>query len=194
MEKAAEMTEQQRLSSVVNELKQEENIESLLYLVNMLPQIKQTFKTVHDIADFIRSAVGDPQSIEEIVTDIEESLSPYRITPENLQAAVSLLNRLPAILEIINQLEPVVLFAGSVLKDKESISYLKESLRETYETLTEGAESMIDIVKETKQRAEQQKGREKISVLGMLKMLKDPSVQKGFIYMKLFLEVINDRR
>lgn len=113
------------------------------------------------------------------------------LKPEVQSSLNTLVEQLPKLTEMINVLTKYYDIAQSMATDE----VLKN---DTVSAITELAEPVVDTVKtvaataiEAKDRADA--SRETIGVFGMLKMMKDPQVQKLFRFMNAYLEVTNEQ-
>jgi uncharacterized protein YjgD (DUF1641 family) len=113
------------------------------------------------------------------------------LKPEVQSSLNTLVEQLPKLTEMVTVLTKYYDIAQSMATDE----VLKS---DTVGAITELAEPVVDTVKtvaataiEAKDRADA--SRETIGIFGMLKMMKDPQVQKLFRFMNAYLEVANER-
>jgi uncharacterized protein YjgD (DUF1641 family) len=113
------------------------------------------------------------------------------LKPEVQSSLNTLVEQLPKLTEMVTVLTKYYDIAQSMATDE----VLKS---DTVGAITELAEPVVDTVKtvaataiEAKDRADA--SRETIGIFGMLKMMKDPQVQKLFRFMNAYLEVTNER-
>ena len=113
------------------------------------------------------------------------------LKPEVQSSLNTLVEQLPKLTEMVNVLTKYYDIAQSMATDE----VLKN---DTVAAITELAEPVVGTVKtvaataiEAKDRADA--SRETIGIFGMLKMMKDPQVQKLFRFMNAYLEVTNER-
>lgn len=176
------------LDSVVQELGKEEQMESLHYLIGKLPEITSSLKSIEGVLSFAVASLGDQQSLSRIVDDVEEKVEGMHLTKEHFDAMLTLVHKLPNLVPVINKVEEFGLFAADVLGDEKSVQYLIDQFSKTVQ-LDKG----MEIVQETNERFKERENGPNVSLLGTLRLLKDPTVQKGLKYVESLLTVVNEK-
>lgn len=106
-----------------------------------------------------------------------------------MEALVGLLEKLPKLLQMINQLENVLDFATAVLADQQTIDYATASIQSYAEPVVEKGKQGLSLVKEIQQQAEATT--EPVKLFTIMKWLKEPSVQQSLKYVQATLQVLN---
>ncbi|MGM9988083.1 MAG: hypothetical protein ACI35O_12770 [Bacillaceae bacterium] len=181
-------TETAPLRKLLDNLEQEEQVESLNYLVNKLPEFTKALQSLEEPLLFATSILQDKTTMSNAVRNVEEKWEQLHIGPEHMEALVSMLHMLPRIMPMLQKIEETALFVQEVLQDKQSIGYLMKGVEEL-PPVSVG----IDVVKETNKRFSTQQEFANVSVFRLLKLLKDPTVKKGFHYLEVLLQVVNEK-
>lgn len=187
----AEQTKE--LADVMLKLEDEAQIASLQYLVEKLPTFVETLKVAEDKLDFITSSLQDEQSLKVIANDVEEKIERLHLTEQHVNAVMDLMQLLPRLTPLVQQLDNIAAFAESVWSDKRTVDQLLTTTKETvnlYLPLDQGQE----ILTATKEEFARTKNNAPISVFGLMKMIKDPVVQDGLKMMQAFLTTMNKYR
>lgn len=121
----------------------------------------------------------------------QEELLKQLSKPEVQESLVTLLNQLPQLTEVVTALNKSYEFAQSVATDKVLVNDFANTAKEFAEPVTKTAKHIAVNAMEAKERAEQSK--EVISVFGLMKMLKDPQIQKVLRFASAYLQVSNER-
>lgn len=183
----------EKLQTVVKTLEQEEQLQSLQYIADQLPQITNFIQTVEGQLSFISSSLQDVQSLSVIVDDLEKKVEQLHVNKEHFEAALALTHLLPRLVPVIDQVDKVTAFAESVLTDERTVDQVMKTTKETaYELLP--IEEGKEIIAETKATFEQRKNQSDISIFGLMKMLKEPAVQDGLKFVDAFITVLNKRK
>lgn len=173
-------------SDVKTMLDEPEVQQSLLYLIQKLPDIKQAVQSVDSILKFGQAVMQD----EETTEMYENRLSTYPIGYETIEAGIVLLGKLPLLLQHVEMIEQVTVFVQDVLGDEQSLEQIAESVSEL--PGVEEGKGALQLVNEIKERAEVER-QEHISIFTLMKWLKDPTVQKGLHYAKTTLTVLGEK-
>ena len=177
------------ITKALKGLEQAEQIESLTYLIDKLPDLVNTIKIVEDKTDFLINILNDHQSLSIIANDTEEKIKNLQIDSTHFDALLKMTHMLPRIMPIMEQVENITDFLEDVFNDEQTVS-----------TLIEGVNDIIPIKESTKIFEETNKhyqanqNQSDISIFGLMKMLKDPVVQDGLKFTKSMLHVINERK
>ncbi|MGG4042353.1 DUF1641 domain-containing protein [Bacillus smithii] len=114
------------------------------------------------------------------------------LTPEVQESLIILKEQLPKLVELISVLTEAYSFAKSIATDevlkKDTIGAIQELAEPVKETVKTIAATAI----EANDRAEA--SNQAIGVFGLLKLLKDPQVQKIFRFIHAYLEISGERK
>lgn len=174
------------LEGVIQELENQKQIDSLYYLVQKLPDFVSRIQVIDDKLDFIESVIEDKQSLSAISNEIEEKIENLHINEEHFTALLELVHLLPKLVPLLKRADEIFEFANDFLTDKASVEYALEGLKDTVPL---GKASSI--ISKTNEHYNKNKNSASFSIYGMYRLLKDPTVQKGFCYLESFLEVVN---
>ncbi|MFJ7935620.1 hypothetical protein [Sporosarcina sp. NPDC096371] len=172
---------------LIAELERPEVQASLTSLLNKLPEFE---KSIHSIGNAVQfgKAVATDQSV---INQYDQLLSTYNISMETITSLVLLLEKLPKMLAMIEQLENIIDFATAIVKDDESTAYMLTNLKEYAEPVLSKGQEGLSFIQEVKERA--QCNPQQVKLFSLVKWLKDPMVQKGFCYVQAALEVMNEK-
>ncbi|TLS37273.1 hypothetical protein [Pseudalkalibacillus caeni] len=183
-------SETKPMEELIESIEKTEQIESLNYLVTKLPELVQTLKSLEDVSVFVKSTLNDKQSLEAVLSDAETRLGQLNLNQTSFESLAKTIELLPRMVPYLEKLEELLVFFSSVLKDRESLDFVKEDLQKAVEPLNRG----VSIVKETNQRFEQKQDDSNVSILRIFKLTKDPSVQRALKYTETMLEVISEKK
>ncbi|MFC5401448.1 DUF1641 domain-containing protein [Cohnella soli] len=114
------------------------------------------------------------------------------LKPEVQQAITQLVDQLPRLAEMMTVLTNVYDFAQKVAKDKVLIEDTIGGIQEVVKPLAEKAKGVASAVIEANDRAESSDAT--IGVFGMMKLLKDPELQKMLRFGQAYLNIIGERK
>lgn len=187
------MTEKKEIAEVLAQLESEEQLASLQYLVEKLPTFVDSLKVAEDKLAFVTASMQDERSLKMIAAETEEKIERLHIDESHINAMMDLVQLLPCLAPVVQQLDNVMSFAQSVWGDKRTVDQLLTTTKETvnlYVPIDKGQE----IIEETKEEFARTKDSAPISVFGLMKMIKDPVVQDGLKMAQIFLTVANKHR
>ncbi|GIN88563.1 hypothetical protein J6TS2_49490 [Heyndrickxia sporothermodurans] len=173
---------------ILQELEKTEQIESLSYLVKKLPEFTAAIQSIEDKLSFVTYTLSDEKGFNHLIKEAEEKVESLHLNKEHLEAMVSFVQCLPNLVQMINKLEEWMSFLTNTLGDSNSVDYLMRGIDEVI-PMKKG----IEIMKETNERYQENKDTGNISILRLYRLLKDPTLQKGFKYFELLLEVMNKK-
>jgi len=128
-----------------------------------------------------------PQVSQEQLEVLQQLLKPEVQESLNVLAA-----NLPKLAEMSTLLTKTYDFAQSVATDEVLKKDTVSAISEMSMPVVDSTKKVAQIAIEAKERAEV--SNETIGVFGLMKMLKDPQVQKMFRFVNAFLEVTNERQ
>lgn len=166
-------------------LENTEHVQSLLYLLNKLPELTAAVQLLEEKTAFVRHVLHDKQSLEAIIGEAEAKLESFHLSREHADAMIAFAQKLPALAESLEKVEEWALFVKQVINDGQSLAYLAEGYGE-FPLVQAGA----DILKETNQKYRDEKDYAHISLFRIYKLLKNPALANGFRYVETLLEVI----
>ncbi len=121
----------------------------------------------------------------------QEELLSQLSKPEVQESLITLLNQLPQLTEVVTALNKSYEIAQSLATDQVLVSDFANTAKEFAEPVTKTAKNIAANAIEAKERAEQSK--EVVSVFGLMKMLKDPQIQKVLRFANAYLQISNER-
>jgi len=139
---------------------------------------------------FGRELVQDRESMRYLMESASEEI-PLRVDRDTLAALAELLNALPTLVELMRPLLQFAEFAKAVLEDRASVEYLFASLTSEFESMQRMIEEARIIAREAGRIAAED--RTPVTVWSLLRLLKEPVVQKGLRYAKAFVQVAQER-
>lgn len=136
------------------------------------------------------AASGEPKAtINRGELDVLDQL----MKPEVQKSLNELVEQLPKLAEMVTLLTKAYDVAQTVANDKVLIEDLKGGLGEFVKPIQEKAKGIASAAVEASDRA-QAESATTIGLFGILRMLKDPQVQKTLRFTQAFLEVMADRQ
>ena len=127
------------------------------------------------------------QASPNVFADLEQlDVLDQLLKPEVQQSLTILVEQLPKLTELVGILTKSYEFAQSVATDDVLKSDTVGAIQEIMNPLTHSVKSIAAAAIEAKDRAEE--SNEVIGVFGILKMLKDPQVQKLFRFVNAYLQ------
>ncbi|MFC5469017.1 DUF1641 domain-containing protein [Cohnella suwonensis] len=129
-----------------------------------------------------------------VVTDAAAKLDvlDQLLKPEVQQAITQLVDQLPRLAEMMTVLTNVYDFAQKVAKDKVLIEDTLGGIQEVVKPLAEKAKGFASAAIEASDRAENSDAT--IGVFGMMKLLKDPELQKMLRFSQAYLNILGERK
>lgn len=119
--------------------------------------------------------------------DVMEQL----LKPEVQESLTTLVEQLPKLTEIVSVLTKTYDLAQSLATDDLLKRQTSEAIELVLEPVKGSVKNVAQVAIEAKERAE--KGTEVIGLFGLLKMLKDPQIQKVFRFAQAYLEISSER-
>ena len=130
----------------------------------------------------------EEQKLPNVFTNLEQlDVLDQLLKPEVQQSLTILVEQLPKLTELVGILTKSYEFAQSVATDEVLKSDTVGAIQEIMNPLTHSVKSIAAAAIEAKDRAEE--SNEVIGLFGILKMLKDPQVQKLFRFVNAYLQV-----
>ncbi|MGO4500329.1 DUF1641 domain-containing protein [Paenibacillus sp. 2RAB27] len=130
------------------------------------------------------SIVAEPKSL-----DVLDQL----LKPEVQESLTLLVDNLPKLAEMVNMLTKAYDFAQNVATDKVLINDFAQGIGEFVKPVQEKAKNIASAAIEAGERSQADVSTT-IGLFGMLKMLKDPEVQKTLRFAQAFLNVLAERK
>jgi len=112
--------------------------------------------------------------------------------PEVQESLTVLVENLPKLAEMVTVMTKAYDFAQSIATDKVLISDTMSAMGEFAKPVVDTAKGVASAAIEAGDRA--QVDQSTVGLFGMLKMLKDPNVQKSLRFAQAFLSVLNERQ
>ncbi|MFM9280607.1 DUF1641 domain-containing protein [Paenibacillus jiagnxiensis] len=130
-------------------------------------------------------------AIQEATTESRDVLDQL-MKPEVQQSLTVLVENLPKLTEMVTVMTGAYDVARSLATDPVFIGDMKNSMTEFVKPVTESAKGIASAAIEAGDRVQTESGT--IGLFAMLKMLKDPNVQKGLRFASAFLDIMNERQ
>ncbi|MFB5674935.1 DUF1641 domain-containing protein [Paenibacillus terreus] len=130
-------------------------------------------------------------AIQEATTESRDVLDQL-MKPEVQQSLTVLVENLPKLTEMVTVMTGAYDVARSLATDPVFIGDMKNSMTEFVKPVTESAKGIASAAIEAGDRVQTESGT--IGLFGLLKMLKDPNVQKGLRFASAFLDIMNERQ
>ncbi|UQZ36251.1 hypothetical protein C2I18_23625 [Paenibacillus sp. PK3_47] len=130
---------------------------------------------------------------EQVTTksNTNENVLDQLLKPEVQESLTVLIEQLPQITQLVSVLSKSVDFVQSVATDEVLKNDTVGAIKELSEPVVGSVKNMAATVIEAKDRAEASS--ETISLFGLMKMIKDPQVQKLLRFMNAYLQVSGER-
>lgn len=112
--------------------------------------------------------------------------------PEVQQSLMLLIEQLPQITQLVGALGKSLDFVQSVATDEVLKNDTVGAIKEIAEPVVDTVKNLAATAIEAKDRAEASS--ETISLFGMMRMIKDPQVQKALRFMNAYLQVSGERQ
>lgn len=160
---------------------------ALVSLAERLPEIEKSLRRLEDAVDFGMATMNDQQVKDKVDLLLDSS----NIQIETLEAALKLVEKLPMLLQVTNQLENIFAFGQDVYSDPKARDLIGQRVDEYVTPIIEKAETTRTLVKEVQLRVE--RDNRHISLFSLMRWMKEPSVQHGLKYMQATIEVLAER-
>lgn len=121
----------------------------------------------------------------------KDELLDQLLKPEVQESLTTLVEQLPQITQLISVLSKSVDFVQAVATDEVLKSDTVGAIKELAEPVVDSVKTMAANVIEAKDRANESS--ETISLFGMMRMIKDPQVQKMLRFMNAYLQISGER-
>lgn len=116
----------------------------------------------------------------------------HLLKPEVQESLTVLVDNLPKLAEMVTFLTKAYDLAQAVVTDRVLIDDLTGGVKEFVKPIQDKAKEYASAAIEANERAQAEEAT--IGLFGLLKMLKDPQVQKMFRFMQAFLDVLSERQ
>ncbi|GAA4707289.1 DUF1641 domain-containing protein [Brevibacillus fulvus] len=179
----------QDASVLLEELSNKEVQEAMVTLIQKLPQIKDAVLKVEQGIGTVTSFATDPKNFNSLADTIF-SLSNV-LNKENLEALLTIIEKLPQIAKMVELLDRVAPFL-ELVANKDNLVTVAETLETLASPVKDRIQDGVSIVREAKERSAQ--NTTTVSVFGLLKMLKEPAVQNGLKFTQALLEVLAEKK
>ncbi|WP_304458255.1 DUF1641 domain-containing protein [Alicyclobacillus sendaiensis] len=164
--------------------------EKFVRVIERLAEWEEALGDLPTAIAFGKELVQDRESMRYLLTSASDEI-PLRVDRDTLVALAEILNALPTLVELMRPLLQFAEFAKAVLEDRASVEYLFASLTSEIESMQRRMEEARIIAREAGRVAAED--RTPVTVWSLLRLLKEPIVQKGLRYAKAFVQVAQDR-
>lgn len=124
-------------------------------------------------------------------SNTKENVLDQLLKPEVQESLTVLIEQLPQITQLVSALSKSMDFVQSVATDEVLKNDTVGAIKELSEPVVGSVKNMAATVIEAKDRADASS--ETISLFGLMKMIKDPQVQKLLRFMNAYLQVSGER-
>lgn len=130
-------------------------------------------------------------AIQEVTAESRDVLDQL-MKPEVQQSLTVLVESLPKLTEMVTVMTSAYDVARSLATDPVFVGDMKNSMAEFVKPVTESAKGIASAAIEANDRVQVESG--SVGLFGLLKMLKDPNVQKSLRFTQAFLNILNERQ
>lgn len=177
-----------KLDDILQTLEKQEQIDSLHYLVQKLPEFTSTISAMEEKLAFVDAVIKDKQSLGMLGQQVEEKVGNLHLNQAHFDAMLEIAHLLPRLVPMMKKTEEVAMFVNDVLSDTSSVEYALKGFNDILPL-----EKGMKIINETNERFHADESTANVSLVGMYRLLKDPTIQKGFKYMETLLDVVNKK-
>ncbi|CQR55190.1 DUF1641 domain-containing protein [Paenibacillus sonchi] len=131
------------------------------------------------------------ETITQSKSFIKEDLLDQLLKPEVQESLTTLVEQLPQITQLVGALTKSLDFVQTVAADEVLKNDTVGAIKELAEPVVDSVKTMAATVIEAKDRANESS--ENITLFGMMRMIKDPQVQKMLRFMNAYLQVSGER-
>jgi uncharacterized protein YjgD (DUF1641 family) len=114
------------------------------------------------------------------------------VQPEIKEFLVTTVQMIPKITNIMKITSEMYDLTEALLKDTEMLEIFGEAMKGTTEPIQDTIEDGVSLVHEAQERAEADTSN--VGMIGLYRMLKDPTIQKNLRFMKALLAILAERR
>ena len=114
------------------------------------------------------------------------------VQPEIKEFLATTVQMIPKITNILKITSEMYDLAEELLKDTEMLEIFGETMNGTTEPIQDTIEDGVSLLHEAQERAEADTSN--VGMIGLYRMLKDPTIQKNLRFMKALLATIAERR
>jgi uncharacterized protein YjgD (DUF1641 family) len=165
---------------------------SIANALENLTDFLEKYDAVNRMLTFANEVMKDKESLSQLLNGLKGEFPSVHLSRETLESALILLDKLPKISKYVQVMEQIFDTLESVATDKQSLGYLFNSAKEIVEPLSSKVQDGVSMIQEVQIRAESIT--RPVTLFSVLKLLKDPSVQRGFQLFSAFLEVVGERQ
>lgn len=188
METIQKPNDRNEIEDILQNLEKQEQLNSLHYLVQKLPEFVSVVQAMEAQLSFVQSVLTDKKSLSNMAEECENRWDSLHITKEHAESLIKVTQLLPRVVPLLEKLEETISFVQSVWQDKKSVDYLLNSVKDVVPV-----QRGLEILKETNERFTDEKDTN-INILKMYRLLKDPIIQKGFRYIETLLDVVQAKK
>src|SRR5699024_6933247 len=173
------------VSSILETLAQDEQAESLQYLVEKLPELASSVHMIEDKMDFATAALNDHHSLRSTVNEIENKIEQLRFNEEHFNAIIDMMHLLPKFVPMMEQADRLMDFAQNVMEDEKTTQSFIARINAvvTLKTISVIPEKMTH-------HFQVHENTTPISMLAFRRMLEHPTVRHSLNYMHSLLYVV----
>lgn len=159
-------------------------------VIERLAEWDEALGDVSTAIAFGRELVQDRESMRYLMASASDEI-PLRVDRDTIVALAELASALPTLVQLMRPLLQFAEFAKAVLEDRASVDYLLASLASEFEAVQRMAQEAREISREAGRIAAED--RTPVTVWSLIRLLKEPVVQKGLRYAKAFVQAAQER-
>ncbi len=176
--------------AIFEELADPDVQESLVILIRRLPTIAKAVVAAERGIELATAIAGDKATLASLGERAESALNRLNVDQETFESLLVLIEKLPKMVKIVTKLEQMYDLLEAVATDKQSLAQILDGVKEFASPITQPISDGMTILQEAKGRVDSVP---RISLIGMMRMMNDPTVQKGLRMMQAVLDVMAER-
>ena len=192
MQQASEQQSLNVAADIEETLNRSDVQQSIVAALNKLPKFMEQLNQLENTVDFAASALSDETSLAFLLRGLKDDLPDIEANHQTLSAIISLVNKLPKLVRYLEVLEPWIDFAVDVLADDGSVQHLTQGVNSLVEPIQSTVGKGRNILEDGKRRASADASH--VGVFTLLKLLKEPTLQRGIKVAKSCLEVLEEEK
>lgn len=166
--------------------------EALIQALHKLPRIVDAMEAAEKSLDFVTAIMNDQDSMYGLIKGIQNEFPEAHLDKETIQSLFILLNKLPKLLKMLNIVETLFETLDATINDKQSVEYLASGLGSIVQPIQTRVQDAVTMVAQANELSKSD--HTQMSIFGVLKLLKDPTVQQGLRFAKAFLDIASENK
>ena len=187
---AEAQTVDQNIEVIMGMLNNPEIQSATITVLSKMPTMAKMFTVLELGVDLVEPMIKDEDLIDQAFASAMGLTKPF--SSEKLGAALALLDKLPLLVKLTNLLEMGVDLVEPMVTDQELLPLMAGAVAETATPIAKKAIDNLALLKEAMAKAE--KDTTTYNVFGLMRFLKDPTVQKSLRIAAAYLNALSTRR